>query len=182
MSKLGYGSLLLFILVTACHQQPKITVENVTIESIDSNAERNYQPPPPPPPLPEKQSPPNPSFKSLNDWITNICLTENPDKNIIAYNFGLFETEEGYTIYLMGSETYDKKNDDWATSTDFSPEYDTYLLPSKEYKNLEWDKTLKKITKKLKLFTKSPTFNKSFLAKAKAITVGFDDGDLTLIK
>lgn len=181
MSKLSYGSFLLFILIIACQQQPKIIVENVTIESIDSNAEGNY-PPPPPPPLPEKQSPPNPSFKSLNDWITNICLTENPDKKIIAYNFGLFETEEGYTIYLMGSETYNKQNDDWATSTDFSPQYDTYLLPLKEYKNIEWDKTLKKITKELKLFTTTSIFKKSFLAKAKAITVGFDDGDLTLIK
>jgi hypothetical protein len=39
----------------------------------------------------------------FNLWLEDIIKTENPSKDIIAYNFGVFETPEGYEIYLVGS-------------------------------------------------------------------------------
>jgi hypothetical protein len=47
---------------------------------------------------------------TLQAWLIHLCDTEHPDTSIIAYHFGLFETENGYTIYLIGSKEFD--NDD----------------------------------------------------------------------
>lgn len=119
---------------------------------------------------------------TLQDWLFELCDSEKPDKSVIAYNFGLFETEQGYTIYLTGSKEYDKDDPDWATNNDFEPAQKYYPLPTSEYKNVEWDKVLDKIKKQLQDFTNTEKFKNSFFAKAKAITTGFDDGDLIIVK
>jgi hypothetical protein len=63
----------------------------------------------------------NSSQTNLRNWIDGITKAENPDKTIVAYYFGLFETHDGYTIYLVGSKEYDSEDDDWACNNDFSP-------------------------------------------------------------
>ena len=115
---------------------------------------------------------------TLTNWIERILETEHPDSSIIAYNFGLFETPEGYSIYLIGSKDFDAEDGDWATGSDFEPKDKYYPLPAKDYKNLKWEQALDKVEQSLREFKKSTTYKQSFLAKAKAVTTGFDDGDL----
>ena len=58
----------------------------------------------------------------FNNWISKIIKNESPDSSIIAINFGIFESENGYQLYLAGFKVYDKDNDDWASGLgDFSP-------------------------------------------------------------
>jgi hypothetical protein len=160
-----------FILSCQSKTESKVTdVKLISVRQTDSASE----PPPPPPPIS--------NFMTLQDWLFRICDTEKPDKSIIAYNFGLFETGDGYTIYLIGSKEYDKRDADWALNNDFEPEIKNYPLPKNEYKNLKWEQVLDKIKSQLKAFAKTEKFHHSFFAKAKAITTGFDDGDLVNIK
>lgn len=151
-------------------EEKAIEVKLISITQTDTSPEL----PPPPPPIS--------NFMTLQEWLFRICVTEKPEKSIIAYNFGLFETENGYTIYLTGSKEYDKNDSDWATNNDFEPSITNYPLPSSEYKSLKWEQVLDKIKSQIKDFTKTDKFKNSFFAKAKAITTGFDDGDLIKIK
>jgi len=157
----------------ACDSKTEIKVTDVKLVSV-TQTDSIPEPPPPPPPIS--------NFMTLQEWLFKLCDTEKPDKSIIAYNFGLFETEDGYTIYLIGSKEYDKDDQDWATNNDFEPSIKYYPLPTNEYKDLKWEKVLDKIKSQLKDFTKTDRFKNSFFAKAKAITTGFDDGDLVKVK
>ena len=117
----------------------------------------------------------------ISEWIKNICQSESPDNSIIAYNFGLFKSEKGYVIYLIGSKAFDEEDQDWACNMDFEPN-EKYLLLPDEFQNQEWKEILNKVERQLKEITKAPTFNATFLSNAKAITTGFDDGDMIRIK
>jgi hypothetical protein len=118
---------------------------------------------------------------SIENWLTSLLQSEAPDDDIIAYYFGIFETPEGYSIYLTGSAEYDADDDDWATNTDFEPE-DNYCTLPEAYKEMDWEEVQDKIVTLLKDFTATAAFNHSYLAKARAIAAGFDDGDLVLIR
>jgi hypothetical protein len=158
--------------ILACNNKSKVettTVELVSIKHLDS---------------PTIKPPPQPSsvFMTLQDWLLKICDTENPGSSIIAYHFGIFETQIGYTVYLTGSKEFDKDDSDWVLNDDFEPVQKYCPLPPDEYKNLKWEQVLNRIKSQLKDFTKTEKFRKSFFSKAKAITTGFDDGDLVRIK
>ena len=118
---------------------------------------------------------------TLENWLFDLCDTESPDKSIIAFNFGLFESEDGYTIYLIGSKEFDEDDPDWATNIDFEPEEKYFPLATEDYNHLKWEQVLQKIKTQLEDFSKTDKFKSSFFSKAKAITTGFDDGDLERI-
>ncbi|MFL9483369.1 hypothetical protein ACI6Q2_11375 [Chitinophagaceae bacterium LWZ2-11] len=115
---------------------------------------------------------------SFQQWLYNICDNENPDKSIIAYNFGIFETETGYSVYLTGSNHFDKNDPDWATNENFIPKTKYYSLPASDYKDLTWEEILETIRLHLQDFINTEKYKNSFFINAKAITTGFDDGDL----
>lgn len=117
----------------------------------------------------------------IHNWISKICETEHPDDSIIAYHFGLFESDKGYTIYLAGSAEFDEDDSDWACNSDFEPE-EKYLLLPDEFQNQSWEEVLDKAVASLTAYTTTATFQSSFLATVTAITTGFDDGDLVRIK
>ena len=51
-----------------------------------------------------------------------------------------------------------------------------------EFKNLKWEKVQELVEMKIREFINSEDFKSSFFNKAKAIVVGFDDGDLVRLK
>jgi hypothetical protein len=75
---------------------------------------------------------------TFQEWLTKLSKTEKPDKSIIAYNFGIFETTEGYTVYLIGSKEFEEDDSDWATNEDFVPQLKYFPLPV-ELNQLEWN-------------------------------------------
>ena len=124
----------------------------------------------------EEVSPPPPGlttkFKTLEEWLLNICDKEKPEKSITTYNFGLFESSDDYTIFLVGINKY-AQGQDSVTRIDFEPSSMYYPLPKSEYKNLTREQVQDQLTSLLKNFIKTDTFKNSFLAKAYSITVDF---------
>jgi hypothetical protein len=59
--------------------------------------------------------------KVVQEWLTRVATSETPPKDVIAYNIGLFKTEDGYSAYLVGSTEYDEDDADWACKEAFSP-------------------------------------------------------------
>jgi hypothetical protein len=120
---------------------------------------------------------------SLLDWIDKIEHYAKPSKKITALNFGLFESDKGFMIYLTGAEVYDASDNDWASQIDYEPIelYKYLLLKGNGISGFEkWDEILELVSKNLKeIIAENPEYA---LFKNKVVTTGFDDGDLVIIK
>ena len=108
------------------------------------------------------------NFKTLQDWLSSICDEEKPERSIANYNFGLFESPNDNTVYLVGMNTYEK-GDTSHTRIEFEPSNMYFQLPNSEYKNLSREQLLNKLTVQLKAFANTEKFKTSFLSKANAI-------------
>jgi len=115
-------------------------------------------------------------------WLERVCKKEKPPSSVIAYNIGLFESTDGYSAYLIGADDFSEDESDWACDETFTPKERYFSLPSKEFKGTEWQTVVKTVSRAAKTFLTTPAAKSSFLKKAKAITVGFDDGDLVRVK
>jgi len=120
--------------------------------------------------------------EQFNNWINRLTKSEKPTTDIVAFNFGLFETEDGYTIYVIGAKSFDEDDPDWATEVDFEPKEKYLEINPDEAKGLEWNEVLEKSKTTIEQFVSSDKFENSFLRSAQAITTGFDGGDLLRIK
>jgi hypothetical protein len=117
--------------------------------------------------------------KKLKAWLGRIVSQESPSNEVIAYNIGLFETPQGYTAYLCGARKYSAEDGDWATEEAFTPRERYFPFPP-VMKVMKWEQAQKVTINVVRTFlAENPN---SFLAKAKAVTVGFDDGDLVPVK
>lgn len=120
------------------------------------------------------------TIHELAKWLTRVCTSENPPNSVVAYNVGLFETSDGYTAYLAGAKRFDGIDGDWACDEAFTPA-ERYCPISAEGFS-DWHGVHIAAVKTLRDFLLSPSGKSSFLANAKALTVGFDDGDLERLK
>jgi hypothetical protein len=123
-----------------------------------------------------------PTKANFNNWLNRINQTEAVSDSIIAFNFGLFESENGYTVYLIGSETFDEEDDDWATNVDFEPEEKYFELDSSFVKGKDWQEVLEISEELVKEYLNSESLDNTIFKNAEAITTGFDDGELVRIK
>jgi hypothetical protein len=123
-----------------------------------------------------------PVDQRFHEWVDNINETERIDRSIIAFNFGLFESKEGFIMYLTGSKIFDKDDDDWATNRNFEPKQKYFSFGNEFLKDKDWQDILKYAESLVQSYVKSEDFKTSIFAQAIAITVGFDDGELTIIK
>ena len=113
-------------------------------------------------------------------WLGRVCSAEHPPESVVAYNVGLFETKKGYTAYLIGAGRYDEANGDWACRVSFTPRDRYQPLPAGEFKG--WEEAHAAVVEAVRGFLGSEAGRESFLGRAAAVTVGFDDGDLERVK
>ncbi len=114
------------------------------------------------------------------DWLRRILVAEAPPPDVVAFNVGLIETENGYAAYLIGSKSFDPGDDDWACSEDFSPT-ERYCEIGAGRSDETWEAVRDRVAEEVRKFLSTPEAQNSFLGRAKAVTVGFDDGDLLRI-
>lgn len=116
-------------------------------------------------------------------WIETINRTEKIEPSIIGFNFGLLETTEGFEMYLMGSKSFSLDDEDWALDVDFEPtqKYFQIGLEANEEDEDYWEVVLNFSENLVKDFIGSEKFAKSFLSQAHGITVGFDEGELSIL-
>ena len=66
--------------------------------------------------------------KQIEDWLLELSHNEVIPENIVALNFGIFESENGYCVYLIGSESYDVDDDDWACDEVFTTRDQPFVI------------------------------------------------------
>lgn len=120
--------------------------------------------------------------EEILNWIIEIQnIDGTPPSDVIAFNFGIFESDTGYKIYCVGSFEYDENNDDWACIELPSKPYRYLDIPPK-FQTYTWDKILKICSNSLEQLEKNGKLNIDLLKNAIAITTGFDDGELIKIR
>lgn len=146
------------IFIISCNQNAdmaskKITKERVAIgETIEDVV---------PPPTNLKTT-----FKTVQDWLLGICNAEKPSKNIGLYSLGLFESQNDCVLFLVGLNKSDNK-----TTVDFKPSNMYYKVPETEYKDLDREQRIHKLTAQIKDFTTTRKFESSFLVDADSIVM-----------
>jgi hypothetical protein len=120
--------------------------------------------------------------QTFAEWIEKINENETVDNSIIGFNFGLFETTNGFEMYLIGSKTFDKDDEDWATNVDFEPKQKYFQFGKEFSADKDWQEILKITETLIFNYVSSEKFKTSIFANARGITTGFDDGNLTIIK
>ena len=120
--------------------------------------------------------------KSIADWFDRIGRTNPPPDGIVALNIGIFETPNGYTIYLTGSTEYDPDDDDWACREDYSPKERYFELPLEFTSGKEWREVEKDLRLLIQSILSSDQFANNALANTEVFAIGFDDGGLTRLK
>lgn len=119
--------------------------------------------------------------EDIVNWINNIQKLDGiPPKEVVAFNFGIFQNEVGYVMYLVGSFEYDENDDDWASIELPKAVYRYLNIPASQSK--KWDFILHYCSSLLLELEKEGKFNIELFRNAIAITTGFDDGDLVKIR
>ena len=109
------------------------------------------------------------SFKTLQEWLFNICDKDKPQKPIVKYKFGLFESPNDYTVILVGINTYHEGEYRTIIRTEFEPTNMYFKLPETFYKNLNREQLLDRLTSELKRFANTEKFKTSFFTKANIV-------------
>ncbi len=117
-------------------------------------------------------------FKTLKDWLIDICNNDKPEKQIAEYQFNYYWDESGnYTLFLKGVNCYEERGNDYITTNErieFTPSNMYFKLPKGEYKNLDKKETEEKITSQLKDFLNTEVFKASFFVNANTITTTYN--------
>lgn len=105
------------------------------------------------------------NFTSLEAWLSSICDEDAPEKPIAEYRIGLFESEQAYTLTLVGFNTYEKDKYTTLNLIEFEPTSMYFSLPESYFTNSTREQLLDKLCSELKDFTSTEKFKASFLTK-----------------
>ncbi|MWW26885.1 hypothetical protein [Algibacter lectus] len=120
--------------------------------------------------------------KEIIDWLFNIEKIDGiPPNSLIAFNLGLIESEQGFMIYFVGAFEYSEDDDDWACIEPPTKPYRYLKLPDKVQKE-SWESVLELCKNTLTELENEGSLNKTLIKNAKAITTGFDEGELIKIR
>jgi hypothetical protein len=139
------------------------------VEHILSSIEIDDAEPPPP----HFVSP----YNTIEEWLFNVCDKEKPAIPIATYSFGLFEGANEYVLCLTGVNSYQLSKEREQIRIDFAPADMYYPLRQSEYKNLNREQVLERLTSELKAFTTTDKFRQSFFSQAESIRTDWN-GDI----
>jgi|SRR5579871_759057 len=130
-----------------------VIVENVQLEGTVEEV---------PPPVAKLKE----EYKSISAWLTFMCNHDKPAKPIAEFKFGMFESSDGYILFLTGQNRYNENQNRSSVRIEFQPSHMYFKLPESEYKNLTREQLLEKLTGQFKEFANTETFKNSFFTKA----------------
>ncbi|WP_391557907.1 hypothetical protein [Robertmurraya sp.] len=126
------------------------------------------------------------SYKQFEGWLNDLFDKEKAQDDILAFNFGLYETEDSIQLYITGSKEWDYDDEDWACNNDYFPEgrYPNIALYNNLYSSLQDNFQvglfLTIATTIIFANTYAVSNSTNFLEGKEFIVfaTGFDDGDL----
>lgn len=122
--------------------------------------------------------------KRLEEWLMTLAQSETVPEEIQGLNFGIYETEDGYCVYLSGAEQYDADDSDWACDMDYEPaeENNGVGFSGEPWSSIDWEEFLKLTKDALsKILNNKEEKIRAYVGN-RYVTTGFDDGDLFVLR
>lgn len=116
----------------------------------------------------------------ITAWLN--LIDQPAPSDIIALNIGIFETESGYSLYMIGTNSYDENDDDWACNELFAPDEKYFEISKSDLKDMDEEEFQDVVKNVLEVYTEDKMQNLSSLFYNKIITLGFDEGNLVRIR
>lgn len=133
---------------------------------------------PPPLPPPDFVSP----FKTVHEWLSNICDTKKPDKPIDDLQISLSESPARAILCLAGFNTEVIDNSTTAHRITFAPANGDFPLPKDGYGHLSKQQVRERVLSEVMQFSMTEKFQNSFLWQAEFITINFIDAPSVRLK
>jgi hypothetical protein len=114
-------------------------------------------------------------YLEFNTWADRI-LTRHTSDSVVAYNFNLYEHEKEFAIQLVGTRSFDLRNQDWACDEVFSSGEDLFYLPHRLV-GAGWKNGLEAAKALVKNYLQHGS-QAVFLKASRGVGVGFVDGDI----
>jgi hypothetical protein len=117
-------------------------------------------------------------YEDFSKWLDYNL--EQFSTDIIAVNFNLYEgSNQTYDIQLIGTNTFDEEDEDWACEEVFTTGEDVFLIPRTN--DIEdWKKGLAFITKIVQKYLEDGKYA-NILQGLQAVGIGFVDGDIEIL-
>jgi hypothetical protein len=120
--------------------------------------------------------------EKLYTWLASALAQEVP-QSVVAFSFNLFELESAdakYGIELVGADEFDPDDSDWACGDSWVAGPRSISIPH-AFANGGWDDCLRDAKRLLSKILGESSAAATKLKEAKAVAIGFVDGDLELI-
>lgn len=116
--------------------------------------------------------------EDFSKWLGGNLEQLPPD--VVAVNFNLYEgSNDTYDIQLIGTDTFDEEDEDWACGEIFTTGEDVFSIPRTD-EIADWEDGLSYITKMIENYLENGKYA-NVLKGLQAIGIGFVDGDMEIL-
>ena len=112
-------------------------------------------------------------------WLDN-ALAEKIPRRVVAFNFNLYEGEDSYHVDLIGAPSYNPRNSEWACTELFAAREPVFEIP-RSSRIKTWRRAQSVALELIRSYLGRDHTNAQRLKNARAVTVGFVDGDLVRV-
>jgi hypothetical protein len=119
------------------------------------------------------------AFDSFIFWATEAIPASAP-AGVLAYNFNIAQSFNGFELEVVGSSYFDRGNSDWACEEAWTSRPHKYVVSYAEA-GREWEPFLAWAAAAVCKFIESGLPGTDTLKQAHAVTVGFVDGELVIV-
>ncbi|MDE6092731.1 MAG: hypothetical protein K2G14_06500 [Ruminococcus sp.] len=123
-------------------------------------------------------------YSEFANWLDNLLENNDMPENTKAFNFNLYEEEEGEYIYgvqIIASDRFDADDDEWACCEIWSSEEDIFCVSTADEDEKGREQVQKFISEMISDYLGNGKY-KDILINSKGIGIGFVDGELEYIK
>lgn len=118
-------------------------------------------------------------YISFSKWLDKHLSKDLPN-DIVAVNFNLYEgAKQTYDIELVGCDTFEESNSDWACDEVFTKREDLFLIP-RTGDIAHWEQGLSFMTLLVKKYLCEGKYANK-LKSYTAVGIGFVDGDIEIL-
>jgi hypothetical protein len=118
-------------------------------------------------------------YDAFARWLDHVLLAPMPN-TVVAFNFNLYEGEGSFHLQLIAASRFDSSDEDWRCDEVFTTGMNFHELPHTAVGS-DWRNALETAKVLIEQYlTKGAQRNS--LKRAKAVGVGFVDGDVHVVR
>ncbi len=118
----------------------------------------------------------------IEEWLKKIAAAESMPQDIVAVNIGMFESDNGYGVYMCGFKEYDGEDDGWTCKPEYEPREKYLMLAGRGFESMVWETLLHQMILALKEILECGCESVRHFFDGRIVTAGFDEDKLFRVK